>query len=479
MRALRRGASGGRPMDTRRLLGNFGVAAAAQGMSLLLSVLVSFMVPKLLGAAEFGYWQLFVFYTSYSGFFLLGINDGIYLINGGKTAEQLDRRSVASQFLCGMMLQAAFAVIVGILGMCLVNDHERSFVLVMTGAYLLVSNAAGFLGYVFQAINETRWYSESVIISKASLFAMILALVFSRVLSVEVYIVAYFASQCFALAYCAVKARFLFDSGLLPLVRAAVETLASARVGISLTLANIASMLVLGVARFVVDSEWGIEAFGQFSFALTLENFFLVFISQLAMVLFPALRQSSIEEKKRWFVRLRDGLSLLLPLTYALYFPMSAVVRWWLPAYSDAVDYLSLLLPICVFESKMSLVGTTYYKVLRGERRLLAVNAATVMVSAAGVFLGVYAIGSLEFVMVWVTASIALRSIYSEHWVGARMAVGGSKLWLQELFLTVVFVAASRLLGFAPAAGVVFAAEALYFLLNRSIVRSVAGKVRA
>lgn len=476
MSGLGRKGSGRRPMDTRRLLGNFGVAAVAQGMSLLLSVLVSFMVPKLLGASEFGYWQLFIFYSSYAGFFLLGINDGIYLVNGGKTVGQIDRRSVASQFLCGMAIQAIFAVSIGLVAMCLVKDQERSFVLVMTGAYLLVSNAAGFLGYVFQAINETRWYSESVIISKMALFIMILVLVAFRVLSVEIYVVAYFVSQCFALAYCVIKARFLFTSDLLPFARAAAETLASAKVGINLTLANIASMLVLGVARFVVDAEWGIETFGQFSFALTLENFFLVFISQLAMVLFPALRQSSIEEKKRWFVKLRDGLSLLLPLAYVLYFPMSVIVKWWLPTYSDAVDYLSLLLPICVFESKMSLIGTTYYKVLRGERRLLAVNVITVAASTVGVFLGVYLIGSLEFVMVCVTASIALRSVYSEHWVEARMAVGKSGLWVQELCLTVVFVVTSQLAEFAVAVGTVLAAEALYFFLNRSTIRLLVGR---
>lgn len=460
-------------MDAKRLLGNFSVAVVAQGASLVLSVLISFLVPKLLGSVEFGYWQLFIFYTSYAGFFMLGINDGIYLINGGKAIDRLNRKSIASQFICGMTIQVFFATVIGLVGFCLVEDTLRSFVLVMTGVYLVISNAAGFLGYVFQTVNETQWYSKSILISKIVLLPLVLLLVAFQIKDAEVYVVTYTVSQCCALVYCLIKARFLFAVGLLPPLRGLKETFASAKVGINLTIANVASMLVLGVARFVVDAEWGIETFGQFSFALTLENFFLTFVAQLAMVLFPALRQSSTEEKKQWFVGLRDGLSLLFPIAYVLYFPLSLIVSWWLPAYAEAVHYLTLLLPICVFESKMSLVGTTYYKVLRGERQLLTVNIATMILSAAGVLIGVHMARSLEFVMIWVTITIAVRGIYSEHWTGARIGVEKSRLWLQEVGLTVLFVASCYLVEPVIAFALVFMAQILFLAFNKDVIRSL------
>lgn len=74
-------------MNYRALASNMATAFLAQGVSFLASVAMSLLVPKVLGVTAYGYWQLFVFYTSYSGFFLLGLNDGIYLIRGGHSAR--------------------------------------------------------------------------------------------------------------------------------------------------------------------------------------------------------------------------------------------------------------------------------------------------------------------------------------------------------------------------------------------------------
>ena len=71
-------------LNFKLLLKNTIVAFSAQGISLFVSAIMSLVVPKILGLASYGYWQLFVFYASYSGFFHFGLNDGIYLIEGGE-----------------------------------------------------------------------------------------------------------------------------------------------------------------------------------------------------------------------------------------------------------------------------------------------------------------------------------------------------------------------------------------------------------
>lgn len=48
-------------------------------VSLLVSTLVVFLIPKLIGVEDYGYWQLFLFYASYVGFLHFGWNDGISL----------------------------------------------------------------------------------------------------------------------------------------------------------------------------------------------------------------------------------------------------------------------------------------------------------------------------------------------------------------------------------------------------------------
>lgn len=65
--------------NKKKIVSNVMYALMAQGISLILSVLMALIVPKIMGIEEFSYWQLFLFYSGYSGFFHFGLNDGIYL----------------------------------------------------------------------------------------------------------------------------------------------------------------------------------------------------------------------------------------------------------------------------------------------------------------------------------------------------------------------------------------------------------------
>lgn len=81
-----------------KLINNIIYAFFAQGVSLLLSVVMSLIVPKVLGVEQFGYWQLFIFYAGYVGFFHFGLNDGIYLKLGGSDYDNLDYNLLGTQF---------------------------------------------------------------------------------------------------------------------------------------------------------------------------------------------------------------------------------------------------------------------------------------------------------------------------------------------------------------------------------------------
>ena len=72
------------------IAGNLAYAVVAQGIGLLSSILTSLVLPKFLGVEDYAYWQLFLLYSSYSGFALLGLNDGIYLRLGGKRYSEVN-----------------------------------------------------------------------------------------------------------------------------------------------------------------------------------------------------------------------------------------------------------------------------------------------------------------------------------------------------------------------------------------------------
>ena len=112
------------------------------------------------------------------------------------------------------------------------------------------------------------------------------------------------------------KGREIVFAGRMAFGTAAREALDSIRIGINLTIANIAGNLILGGGRFIIDRYWGIEDFGEVSFSLTLTNFFLLFISQISMVLFPALRQIDEKRQKSLFEMSKHVLNVILPIVF-------------------------------------------------------------------------------------------------------------------------------------------------------------------
>ena len=243
--------------------------------------------------------------------------------------------------------------------------------------------------------------------------------------------------------------------------------------------ANIASQLVLGIARFAIDSAWGIDTFGELSLSLSLVNFFLAFVSQASMVLFPALRQVGLAEARGFFANVRDTMSLFFPVIYVLYYPMVWILSWWLPKYANSFVYFAFLIPICVFDSKMNICCTTFFKVLRKEGTLLKVNVCTCAASAVLTLLGVYGLGSIFWVIGGVVVAIVGRSLWSEARLTCELAVPSDRaIAVGELTLTVVFVATAFMLPSFAALGCYCVAYAVFLFAFRSRAGELLRKMR-
>lgn len=454
-------------MNKRVILQNMSVAFLAQGVSLVLAVIQTLIVPKLLGVDQYGYWQLYIFYVSYVGFFHLGLSSGAYLTTGGQTRDQIDKASIKSEMIFGVTYQTVMAVVIVILSSFLQSGSERAFVVVMTAIYLVLQNLATFMMNELQCMNETKKSSFSTIIERLAFLVPLLVLLVMRVDSFYPYVFAYTASTVVQLSYCAWHLRDFWCAEWLGFRRAALLGWASIKIGFPMMLANVMSMLILGVGRFFIDARWGIETFGRLSLALSLVSFFLTFVAQASMVLFPSLRQASAHEVRSFYKAARDAMGLIFPVAYALYFPMVWILSLWLPEYASTYVYLIFLLPICVFDSKFNITGVTYYNVLRRERVMLAVNVVAACASFLLTVFSVYVLGSVFIVIVVMSLVIMVRGLWSELYMNRLLDVPANAITVAEIVLTVEFVFVSALLPAVIAFGVYLVSYIVFLLAFR------------
>ena len=78
-------------MRIKQLLKDFGFVISSNLLTLAISTIVILIVPKVIGVKEYGYWQLFMFYSSYLGVLHIGWLDGIYLRYGGEQYAHLNK----------------------------------------------------------------------------------------------------------------------------------------------------------------------------------------------------------------------------------------------------------------------------------------------------------------------------------------------------------------------------------------------------
>lgn len=466
-------------MDKRVILQNMSVAFLAQGVSMCLSILQTLLVPKLLGVEQYGYWQLYLFYVNYVGFFHLGLSSGVYLLTGGQSRDEMDKPAIKSQMIFGATYQTCMAVVIVALAQFMAVGQERSFVIVMTAIYLVLQNLATFMMNELQCMNETKKSSYSTIVERLAFLVPLLIFLALRVRAFEPYVFAYTASTIVQLGYCAWYLRDFWRAPFLGMHKAAKLGWSSIKVGFPMMMANIASTLILGIGRFFIDAAWGIETFGRLSLALSLVSFFLAFVSQASMVLFPSLRQADESEIRSFYQAARDAMGLLFPCVYALYFPLAWILGLWLPDYASSFVYLILLLPICVFDSKMNITGVTFYNVLRKERVMLAVNVVAAGTCLALTLISVYVLGSVFAVMASMAMAIAARSLFSEAYMNRLLNVGASRIWALELGLTAEFVFVAFMLPTVPAFCVYVVSYAGFLAVFRRELRWTVRKLSA
>lgn len=463
-------------MNIRSLAKNLWFAFLSQGVALVCSVLTTLLVPKIMGVEDYGYWQYFVFLVSYVSFFQLGVNDGVYLTHGGETRSEIDKHLVKTEFGLSLAMQALFMFAIVALSFVFARDSDKFILYIGAALYMVVSNATFFLGYVFQSMNETKLYSMSIVVDRFVFLVPLAACVLLRISDCGIYIAAYIVARCVALAYCLYNARdFLvsasvtLDSGLQALFR-------DMRLGLVMTVANVCGMLILGLARYIIEARWGIAVFGQLSLSLSLVNFILMFISQLSMVLFPALRQTDSAELGGLYAMLRNYALILLPLAFAIYYPASLFVSAWLPEYLGSLVYFVFLMPIVLFESLGDMICNTFFKVRCEPVRILAVNVISLAFAGIGVYVAAYVLVDIYAVMVAAVAALAIRAYLGMFLLSASYGEHNARICTSSLVFAIMFVAVNNQLKMVEAFVVTLALMGVYCAYNKKETRAFFGK---
>lgn len=460
---------------SREFIKRVGYSIGANLLSLFVSLLTTLLVPKFLGAeiGQYGYLQIYLFYVSYIGFFHLGLCDGIYLRDAGKHYNELDKPLYSSQF----WILSAFSVFVAsgiaIYGGIFSQNEDYSFIFFMIALNVLIYLPRTMLQYYLQTTNRIKEYASITTIGRAIYGVELISIFVICSANYRVIVFADLLAKAIALSVAVYWCRDIvfckpakFGSGFR-------ECVTNISVGIKLLFANIASMLITGIVRWGIEQQWDVVTYGKISFSLSVSQFLLTFISAVALVLYPTLRRTDKDKLSGLYGQIRDILMLPLLGCMMLYYPVEIILSAWLPQYAESMQYMAILFPLCIYAAKMTLLIQTYMNVHRMERTALVVNLIGVGFAIVTTIVSVFILKDLRAAMLSVVLNQMFRCVIAEFVLSRKINVYVTRDVLEEIILTIIFIAANWFIGGWKGVAVYAMAFAVYCLVEKRKISGV------
>lgn len=453
-------------------------SVSANILSAFSSVIIILVLPRVMSMEDYGFWQLFMFYFSYVGFFHFGWIDGIYLRYGGQYYEELNKSVFSGQLLLLLLFLMSESMLLNIMLFCgLIKDLNLLYIIRVVSIAGIFANIVTFCNFLLQMTDRIREYARNVVFERFLNIFLIVCFTFLSLVNYRQIVYIQLIVSILMSIFGLYVIRDIVLEKPCAFKNAIQEAGVNISVGSKLMLSNIAGMLILGIIRYGISRGWDVVTFGKVSLSLQISNFLMVFISAVSVVLFPILKRTNEERLADIYTILRRILSYSLLGLLISYYPIRLVLVNWLPKYIDSLIYMGYLLPICIFESKMQMLVNTYLKSLRQEVMMLKINALSVCFAMITTYYSIVVLHDLKLVIICILLNFAFRLFISECYIEKILKIDLQAERYSELIVVMCFVGINYM-EIRHAFFLYLIIYSLYIAANKKNVTSIMNKFR-
>ena len=397
------------------------VYAAGNGILLLFGFLQALIIPKYLSVAGYGYWQLFNLYSNYVGILALGFLDGLLVRWAGKDLNQIGGEiKPAIRFL--VLEQLAVIIPLGLITFFLLHPPLQ-WIGLMIFVYAFIMNLATFFIFTAQAIRRF-WLLTALNVVRGLVFLLLVVLLFtSGHLEYHYVIVVFLVSFVLFIIALAVRYRRYLWGDHSPAPSPVSLGRKNINTGIFILLGNFVFLIFWTLDRLLVSSFFAIEQFAVYAFASAVAQIAVTFIGAIASVLFPHLSAAAPEQRTRTYQVGKCALILCWAAFLGAYFPLTALIEFYLPHYTGSLPIIKILFGSLGFFCIVRIMQVTYFKMYGRQRQYLLYGISVLAFAVLLALTAIKMLGTLESVaivmlisfFVWyIINSLSLKSVTGE-----------------------------------------------------------------
>lgn len=398
-------------------------------MIIVSGIVVSFLLPKILGVTDYGYYKIFNLYTTYVVFFDLGITNGVYLVFGGNKLEELPTRRMRLYFRVLFVIQCVAFGIMQIITIVFLKNEYR-FIFSMLGFYLLANNITNYFEKVSVMSGEfTALVKRDALKSIMSVVIVMILFLAIKInvpvkyfkLYIILFVVMYFL---LALQYVGIYKNLVFGQTS-KFINEKSDMIYIIKIGMTLLFADMIASLIFTLDRQFVSLLCDIDTYSNYSFAYSMLKIVTLAITAISSVIYPTLKRMGVNEMKKSYGFSISIVGMIAFVCLLGYYPLCLIVEHFLPNYMTSLPIFRMLFPSITINSIISMIVLNHYKALQKQNLYFVIS---VIVFGLAVVFNVivsvlfenpigFAVASVITMMVWyyISDSYLRKNTKSEH----------------------------------------------------------------
>ena len=347
-------------------------------------IITGFILPKILGVSDYGYYKIFNLYTTYVVFFNFGIPNGLYLIYGGKTKDDIPIEKFRLYFRLILCIQLFTFLIFCIISFTLPGEYK--FIFYMLSIYLVFNNISTYFEIISTTLSEFKRLSiRNILKSILSIFIIIVlwVLIYFNVaenyykIYTIMFVIVYFI---LAIMYCCTYRNMIFGSSV-SFRSEWKEIFRIMKIGIPLFMADMIASLIFTIDRQFVSNLFSIEIYSLYSFAYSMLKIITLSISAIAVVLYPSLKKMKKEELASSYNFTCIIVAIVSFGCILGYFPLHYFVNFFLIDYSSSLRIFTILFPSVSISSIITMVMINHYKANNKQNTYLFISFIVLVIA--------------------------------------------------------------------------------------------------
>ena len=424
--------------ESRAFGKNVLIYSFGQGVLLLVSAVLAFVIPKYLSVSEYGYWHLFILYSAFTSLLHLGFNDGLLIRWAGKSMSQIEKEfRPAFSFLLFQQIMFFFPIA---LLLWIFLHPPLLWVALFVLVFAFINNVAYFFQYTSQAVKRFKGLTSLNVGRGLSFLVLIMIMFFTGHKQFHAVITAFLFSHLLLLTAFLIWYRkyLLKKTKPIPTWEYGKKNI---HTGFFVLLGNLVLILFLTMDRLVVGSFFTIKQFAIFAFAVAVTNIVYTFVKAISDVFFPFISGTASPFRNRAYQLGETTIILSWSAFIFFYFPIIFVIERYLPHYMASLPLLKILLCAVGFGSLVFILHVNYYKLHRKQRQyfLRALFALTLSIGLN--IIAILIFGTLESVAV--ASLLSFSFWYAINEMSLRQILGKkiSDIW-GRLAIIILYIGA-------------------------------------